>query len=127
METQIFECQQCGDCCWGRGGVRLDPNEAAFVATFLGITSEELATLYLNEGPPPWDIRTGPDGFCLFHQDNGTCLIHAVKPMVCAQWPFLPSILNDESAFNDAALSCLGFVKNCGWVDFKKAAPKNVD
>ncbi|MDR1920423.1 MAG: YkgJ family cysteine cluster protein [Candidatus Adiutrix sp.] len=117
----VFECRQCGCCCFGRRGVRFYAEDLEAAASFLRLTASELKRLYLAPGKEPWDIRTDPEGFCLFHQPDGRCLIHAVKPEVCRRWPFLPGPLNDESAFQDAAEACPGLKKGLKWSDFKRA------
>ena len=117
-----FECQQCGTCCFGAGGVRLDEAEAAVVASYLKISPAELKRLYLKPGPAPWDIRTDPENYCLFHQPNGRCLIHPVKPEVCRLWPYLPGARREESAFLDAKEACPGLRRDLRWDEFKKAA-----
>ena len=116
-----FQCRQCGACCLGRGGVRFSQSEAAAAALWLKISVGELSRLYLADGSPPWEIRTGPDNYCLFHQLDGRCLIHAVKPRVCRDWPFLPGILAHESAFLDAKASCPGLAEELNWAEFRAA------
>ena len=117
-----FDCRQCGSCCFGRGGVRLTRAEAGETADYLRIGLDELKRLYLADGEPPWEVRVGPEGYCLFHQpQNGQCLIHAVKPAICRLWPFFPGPLKDESAFNDAKAACPGLPADLTWADFKAA------
>ncbi|MDR1044311.1 MAG: YkgJ family cysteine cluster protein [Candidatus Adiutrix sp.] len=118
-----FQCRQCGICCLGRGGVRLSRGEAGLVAAFLKISPADLFTLYLGAGPAPWEIRTGPDNYCLFHQADGRCLIHPVKPGICRDWPFLPGPLKHESAFLEAKAACPGFSKELSWAEFLASAP----
>lgn len=117
----VFDCRQCGDCCFGHGGVRFTEAEAAEAAFYLHLSLDELKRLYLDAGPPPWNIRTDFEGYCLFRQADGRCLIHAAKPEVCRRWPFLDGPLNDESAFNDAREACPGLSKEVSWEDFKSA------
>jgi len=117
-----FECQQCGTCCFGVGGVRLSPAEAEAAASYLHIKLEELKRLYLQDGEPPWDIRVDYEKFCLFHQPNGRCLIHPVKPGVCRAWPYLPGTLREESAFFEAKAACPGLRDDLNWEEFKAAA-----
>ena len=121
-----FDCQQCGYCCFGKGGVRLTLAEAEETADYLRIGLSELKRLYLADGEPPWEVRVGPEGYCLFHQpQNGQCLIHAVKPAICRLWPFFPGPLKDESAFIDARESCPGLPDDLSWEDFKAAGAEH--
>lgn len=125
--TDIFECQQCGDCCFGSGGIRLDAKGARDVAFYLKISLDELKRLYLTREEPPWNVRTDFEGYCMFRQSDGRCLIHAVKPEVCRRWPFLDGPLKDESAFNDAKAACPGLRAEAGWEDFKAAWKKEAE
>ncbi len=117
----VFECRQCGACCLGRGGVRLTVARAEDAAAFLGLPADEFAQRCLAPGPPPWDIRIGDDGFCIFHQPDGRCRIHPAKPDTCRQWPYLPALLTRESAFLDARQACPGLSPNLTWAEFKAA------
>lgn len=118
---EVFECRQCGDCCFGRGGVRLTAEEAEGVAVYLDLKPAELARLYLAPGEPPWEIRPDLEGYCLFRQASGLCLIHPVKPPVCRRWPFLPGPMAEESAFLDAREACPGLRRDASWDEFKAA------
>ncbi|MDR3037853.1 MAG: YkgJ family cysteine cluster protein [Candidatus Adiutrix sp.] len=118
---KIFVCRLCGSCCLGRGGVRLDEAGARAAADFLELEPAEFHRLYLLPGPPPWDIRLDPEGYCLFHQPGGRCLIHPVKPEICSLWPFLPALLTRESAFEEAKGACPGLRADLTWAEFKAA------
>lgn len=119
--SDVFECRQCGDCCFGDGGIRLNESEAAEVAFYLKISLDELRKFYLDRGEPPWNVRTDLEGYCLFRQADGRCLIHAVKPEVCRRWPFLDGPLKNESAFIDARAACPGLSPELSWEEFKEA------
>ncbi|MDR0882533.1 MAG: YkgJ family cysteine cluster protein [Candidatus Adiutrix sp.] len=120
-----FQCLQCGDCCFGRGGVSLTPAGAAVAAAFLGLTPAEFQK-FMAPGRAG-EILTGPDGFCLFHQPDGRCRIHPVKPDICRRWPYLPALLNIKSAFDEARGACPGLAAaypGPAWADFKAAASR---
>lgn len=116
-----FHCRRCGSCCFGRGGVRLEAGELEPAAREMGLAPTDFRRLYLAEGPPPWDIRTGPDGFCLFHRPDGLCRIQAAKPGICRRWPFLPGLLKWESVWLEAHQICPGLDGQGGWDAFKRA------
>lgn len=117
----IFECAQCGDCCFGNEGIRFTPDEAKDAAFYLQISLEELRKLYLAQGDAPWNVRTDFEGYCLFRQADGRCLIHAAKPEACRRWPFMPGPLKDENLFQDLKASCPGLKAEAEWEDFKEA------
>jgi len=118
---RVFHCRRCGTCCLGRGGVRLNEEEMEAAAWEMNLSPDDFRRFYLADGPPPWDIRTGPSGFCLFHRPAGLCLIHAVKPAVCRRWPFLPGLLKSESVWAEARKSCPGLNGEGDWADFRRA------
>ena len=124
---KTFECRRCGRCCQGRGGVRLTEDESRAAALFLGLEKARFSRLYLEPGRRPRDIRTGPEGYCLFNQPDGQCLIHPVKPAVCGLWPFLPALLTRESAFQEAKAACPGLEPGLTWAAFKAAAQEAED
>ncbi|MDR2945176.1 MAG: YkgJ family cysteine cluster protein [Candidatus Adiutrix sp.] len=121
-ELEVFNCTMCGDCCYGRGGVRLTEAEAAEAADYLRLSLADLKRLYLGGGEPPWEARVDLEGYCMFRHPGGAgCIIHPVKPAICRLWPFLPGPLKDESAFNDAKAACPGLADDLNWADFKAA------
>lgn len=120
MRPPAFSCRRCGECCRGRGGVRLNAEEAARAAAFLNMSLAEFGR-FLAPGGPPWDIECGEKQKCLFSQPDGRCRIHPVKPKICRQWPWLPGPLAVESAFLDAKAACPGLRRDLGWEEFKAA------
>lgn len=119
--SNVFECLQCGSCCLGRGGVRFNEEEAAEAAFYLKTDLPEFKRLYFKGDGPPWEINVDLEGYCLFHQPDGRCLVYPAKPQVCHLWPFLPGILKEESAFEDARTACPGINENISWEEFKAA------
>ena len=116
-----FKCRRCGECCLGRGGARLSEAETRGAAAFLGLEEAAFRSLYLEPGNPPWDIGLNQAGYCLFRQPDAQCLIHPVKPAACRLWPFLPSLMTRESAFQEALFACPGFKASLAWAEFKAA------
>ena len=101
--------------------MRLDEAEARAAAAFLGLDEAAFRRLYLEPGAPPWDIGLDEEGYCLFRQVGGLCLIHPVKPAVCRLWPFLPPLMARESAFLEAGRACPGLAADLTWAEFKAA------
>lgn len=122
MNAPIFKCRKCGDCCFGRGGVRFTDEEAAEAALYLKLSLSDFHRLYLVGDGPPWDIGLDFAGYCRLRQPGGLCLVHSVKPAVCRAWPWLAGTINDESAFKDAKEACPGLRRNLTWTDFKVGA-----
>ena len=99
----------------------MDAAEAMAAAAFLGLDEADFRRLYLEPGPPPWDIGQDQTGFCRLRQADGLCRIHPYKPGTCRLWPFLPQLLARESAFQEARLACPGFRAELTWSEFKAA------
>jgi Fe-S-cluster containining protein len=120
MPPPAFQCRKCGECCAGRGGVRLSEGEAALAARFLDISPENFSARFLAPGPLPRDILCG-SGKCLFSEAGGLCRIHPAKPKICRDWPYLPGPLTVESAFLDAKAACPGLRRDLSWAEFQEA------
>jgi len=116
---KIFKCRQCGACCLGRGGARLDEAEARAAAAFLNLDEADFRRLYLEPGTG--NIGQDQAGYCLMRQADGLCRIHGYKPVTCRLWPFLPPLLARESAFEDAKRACPGLRAGLTWAEFKLA------
>jgi Fe-S-cluster containining protein len=99
--------------------VRLDEAGVRAAAAFLDLDEAAFRRLYLEPGSP--DIGLDEAGYCRFRQGGGLCLIHRFKPAVCRLWPFLPSLLARESAFQDARQACPGLRPELTWAEFKAA------
>jgi hypothetical protein len=53
---QVFLCRQCGDCCSGRGGIYVRPDEVEAMAALVELSVEEFSRLYVEPWAPasPW-------------------------------------------------------------------------
>jgi len=120
-ESLVFQCQQCGDCCVGRGGILVTPGEVKAMAALLALPEAEFRRLFVEDsdlGPR----LTVADGVCVFLMPGGLCRVHAVKPFICRQWPFLPAILMDPDELENAKTACPGLNPDCNHKDFIEAA-----
>jgi Fe-S-cluster containining protein len=99
----------------------LNRDEARAAAAFLNQGEGAFQRAYLVPGEPPWEVGQDEAGLCLFREPGGLCLIHPVKPSVCRLWPFLPSLLARESAFQEARCACPGFRAGLTWPEFRAA------
>jgi len=120
-KSPVFQCQQCGDCCVGRGGIMVRPGEIKAMAALLTLPEAEFCRLYVE------DSALGPrltvaDGVCVFLMPGGLCRVHPVKPFICRQWPFLPAILMDPDELEYAKTACPGLNPGCSHQDFIEAA-----
>jgi len=118
----VFQCQQCGDCCAGRGGILIRPGEVAALAAFLHLDEEDFCRCFVE--PSALGARlTIRDGVCVFMEDN-RCRVHAVKPFICRQWPYLPALLADAEEFEAAKGACPGLNPESSHEDFVEESRK---
>jgi Fe-S-cluster containining protein len=89
LEPDIeYVCQRCTACCKWPGDVRLEEDEIAPIATFLGMDENAFLDRYTR-------LRTNRQGLSLIEKDNHECImlennscrIHEVKPEQCAGFP----------------------------------------
>jgi hypothetical protein len=101
-----FECQVCGTCCQGEGGIFLTDDEIERIAVFLHIERTQFLEKYClaKNGRVYIHVRE-EDGYCHFARE-GKCTIHPVKPTPCRQWPFFQPMLTDQANWETARLSC---------------------
>jgi Fe-S-cluster containining protein len=117
----VFQCQQCGDCCVGRGGILVRPDEVKAMAALLELAEAEFCRRYVEDsdlGPR----LTVADGVCVFLMAGSLCRVHPVKPFICRQWPFLPALLVDPDELEHAKTACPGLNPACTHEDFVEAA-----
>jgi hypothetical protein len=101
-----FACTQCGECCKGFGGTYVTEQEIAAIAAYLDISAEDFVARYcVRSGGRPL-LGQKPDGYCLFFAGN--CSIHAVKPRMCRNWPYIDSLRVDIRNWQIMADTCPG-------------------
>ncbi len=115
---KAFQCKMCGTCCFGKGGISVQGDEIERIADFLEITPEFFLSDYCVEKYGVFSIKTGTDRFCIFYKNGKGCLIHHVKPGVCARWPFFPALLKDRDNWEMAKDTCPGLNPECSFEDF---------
>jgi len=121
-KSPVFQCQQCGDCCAGRGGIFVRPEEVTAMAAFLGLEEEEFCVRFLEHSAQGARLAI-QDGVCVFVADN-RCRVHPVKPFICRQWPYLPILLVDEEEFEAAKGACPGLNPEGKHEDFVEESRK---
>jgi len=83
-----YVCQRCNACCRWPGDVRVDEDEIARIAGFLGIGERDFIARYtrLRRDRGGLSIAERDNHECLMLEDGG-CRIHEVKPRQCAGFP----------------------------------------
>jgi hypothetical protein len=115
---RAFQCQQCGKCCYGEGGIRLKRNEIERISEFLGISREAFVVNFCEKRHEIDYIKTGPDNYCIFFNREKQCMIHPAKPDICTLWPFYPAILSDPDNWKMAQEACPGINPDCTFEEF---------
>ena len=105
-DCRLFDCTQCGDCCKGFGGTYINATDVEAIAQFTGIAADEIKRSHCVASGNRLVLAQRPDGYCIFWDRN--CTIHPVKPMMCRQWPFIPSLLVDIQNWKMMASVCPG-------------------
>ena len=118
MNRPAFECQCCGRCCHGRGGIRVSRTEIETISAFLDLDPAEFIVRYTLLRNGNREIGITDDGACHFLKDK-VCSIHPVKPAICRLWPWLPGALSEEMGFLSLKQDCPGVARDAAWDDFK--------
>jgi Fe-S-cluster containining protein len=113
----VFQCRQCGDCCAGRGGIYVKPQEVKDMAALLEMPVAEFRRRFV-EASPLGPRLTVADGVCVFLMDGNLCRVHPVKPAICRQWPFLPALLAHPDELEHAKTACPGINPACTHEEF---------
>lgn len=108
-DTFRFHCTQCGQCCINREDILLNAKDIFYIARKLGITPEELiekyGEVYIGHSSHIPVVRlkpVGKDRRCPFLDSAGEkCLIHEVKPVVCAMFPIGRAAIRDADGSGD--------------------------
>jgi uncharacterized protein len=107
-DQNLFTCTQCGDCCKGYGGTYLTASDVVTISRFVGVSAGDFQKSYCALSGQRLVLAQRPDGYCIFFDDN--CTIHAVKPRMCRQWPFIESVFKDPANWRIMAGMCPGMV-----------------
>lgn len=102
----LFECQQCGQCCCGYGGTYLSGEDIENISEYLQISRDEFLEKYCSPSAGRYLLAQKHDGFCVFW--DRLCTIHPIKPKMCMAWPFIENILRNPSAWDVMAQACPG-------------------
>lgn len=99
-DTFGFKCQQCGQCCIGRGDIIISPFDVYNGAKYLGISTKDFIKKYTTVSLGGYSkipivlLASNPNnGFCPLLKydikDGGKfkCMIHPAKPGACANHP----------------------------------------
>jgi len=118
----VFECQQCGDCCKGFGGTYITPQDIIRISAYIQVDPEKFLDRYCDPSGSRHVLTLGKDGYCIFFDKINACTIHPVKPYMCKAWPFIQTLLTHPENWNAMANSCPGMKKNIPYKDLQRIA-----
>jgi uncharacterized protein len=121
-QAYVFHCRQCGDCCAGRGGIFVRPDEVEAMAALLELPVEEFICRFMEVSAMGPRLTVAANGSCVFLMAGNLCRVHPVKPFICRQWPFLPALLVDPDEMESAKTACPGIDPACNHEDFVEEA-----
>ncbi len=121
-KSPVFNCRQCGDCCAGRGGIHVKPQEVAAMAALLSMSEEVFCHSYMEASVTGPRLTVAANGSCVFLLEGNLCRVHPVKPFICRQWPFLPILLLEADELEHAKGACPGINPACTHEEFVAAA-----
>lgn len=117
---KAFECKMCGECCKGRGGIRIIEEEIKAIAKCLKISKEEFLKKYCVIRRGHYYIKEKEDLSCVFLDENGKCLIHRCNPLPCRLWPYWKGLLKSKLDWQALMSFCPGLNKNAPYELFVK-------
>ena len=85
-----FRCVRCGACCRWEGPVRVSDQEVDAIAEYLHIPLADFLRDHtvLTADRRSLSLREKPDGSCCYYDHSSrSCLIQAVKPAQCRNFP----------------------------------------
>jgi uncharacterized protein len=104
--SDIFTCQQCGDCCKGYGGTYVNEKDIKRIADYIHADPKSFVKTYCRTTKKMPVLAQRKDDYCIFW--DGQCTIHPVKPRMCKAWPFIESVLIDINNWYIMAALCPG-------------------
>ena len=117
-KSPVFACQRCGDCCSGRGGIHVRPQEVEAMAELLSMAVVDFYNRYVEVSTTGPRLTVAANGVCVFLQEGNLCRVHPVKPFICRQWPFLPALLINPDELEHAKGACPGINPTCTHEEF---------
>lgn len=122
MNSLAFNCQRCGHCCQGEGGIILTDHDQMRLAKHLGMDIPSMLEKYAQTRNGKIELICGDDGYCIFYKDG--CGIHPGRPDVCRAWPFFRGNLVDETSWALSLDYCPGINKDAGFAEFVRQGRK---
>ena len=122
----VFNCQCCGECCRGGGGIILGRKDSERLAAHFCLPVHEFHARYTEKKRGKSRLRIGEDGACIFFLDGTRCGVHAAKPDICRAWPYFRGNLEDPSSLAMAVEGCPGIIPDAPFAEFVAAGARTL-
>ncbi len=118
--NEIFECQQCGQCCTGFGGTYVTENDIQNICRYITADPATFIEQYCDMSGSRPVLTTADAGSCVFFDPEKQCTIHPVKPYMCRAWPFIKTLIANPENWDIMANSCPGIKKGVAHQDIQR-------
>lgn len=108
MPETSFNCQRCGHCCQGEGGIVMTARDRERLARHLNQDIAEMLSSCAESVGGKIRLRVGQDGYCVFFRQGEGCGVHQGRPDICRAWPFFRGNLVDASSWEMIQTDCPG-------------------
>ena len=116
--SDFFTCKNCGECCRGYGGTFVTQDEIRAIASYVGVEAGAFVRRYCQASGERPVLAQGDNGYCIFW--DGLCSIHALKPRMCRNWPFIEGVIRDPINWEIMAGQCPGIRADAPYVEVAK-------
>jgi Fe-S-cluster containining protein len=108
MPESSFNCQRCGHCCQGEGGILMTARDRERLARHLNQDIPAMLAAYAESAGGKVRLRAGPDGYCVFFRQGQGCGVHEGRPDICRAWPYFRGNLVDALSWEMIQTDCPG-------------------
>ena len=91
-------CRECKASCCKLGGTNLTKEEVDRVL------KNGFENHFFEVKPGVYELKAGEDGVCPYLEEDFSCKIHSVKPLICTCWPIFPEY--EEGKINHVLVNC---------------------
>lgn len=118
MPESSFNCQRCGHCCQGEGGIVMTARDRERLALHLGQDIPAMLEFCAESAGGKVRLRAGADGYCIFFRQGQGCGVHPGRPDICRAWPYFRGNLVDASSWEMIQTDCPGVNAEAGHACF---------
>jgi Fe-S-cluster containining protein len=91
-------CQKCKASCCKLGGTNLTKEEVDRVL------NKGFENNFVEVKPGIYELKADENGVCPYLEEDHSCKIHDVKPLICTCWPIFPEY--DRGKINHELINC---------------------